>query len=199
MKVVKDSMAANPVTETADEFDISKLRLNQEFLGTAGAKKLLVTVPVGRPKKQDWIRVHPNPEFRGPYAVIELERDKERYLITPEIAAAIPTEIRTEMIYTVINRQRVISLWPVGLPAPDGRWNEWHRSATAAAEKAMEEWIRVVSNTSLGAYEPIPAPAKYPDPEWSEYTFQDLLRIGFRERIISKFDHPVLKHLRGEC
>ena len=116
------------------------------------------------------------------------------------LAAALPTEIVTEMLYTTINRQKVVSLWPVRLPASDGRVNEWHRSAQAAAERAMQRWIRVVANMSLGAYEIIEAPGKIPDPEWpAEYKFQDLLRIGFRDRIISSFDHPVLKRLRGEC
>jgi hypothetical protein len=185
----------------ADPFaDLSKLRLDQSFLETAGAKKILTTVPVRKPNKQDFVRVHPAAEFREPFAVIELRDDRERYLITPAIAAALPTEIVTEMFYTAINRQKVVFLWPVRLPASDGRVIEWHRSGQEAVERAMSKWIRVVPNMSLGAYEIIEAPGKIPDPEWpAEYSFRDLLRIAFRDRIISSFDHPVLKALRGEC
>jgi hypothetical protein len=40
--------ADNPATD--DSFpDLSKLRLSQEFLETAGAKKILTTVPVHKP------------------------------------------------------------------------------------------------------------------------------------------------------
>jgi hypothetical protein len=187
-----------PQPESTDAFDISKLRLSQEFLETAGAKKILTTVPVRKPNKQDFVRVHPTPEFREPFAVIELKDDRERYLITPDIAAAFPAEFVTEMLYTAINRQRVVFLWPVRLPASDGRVNPWHSSAQQAAELAMECWIRVISNTSLGAYEIMKAPGNFPDPEWPEYTFHELLKIGFRDRIISSADHPVLKRLRGE-
>ena len=63
----------------------------------------------------------------------------------------------------------------------------------------MERWIRVTANMHLGAYEITEATAKMPDPEWPAYTFHDLLKIGFRDRIISSLDHPVLKRLRGEC
>jgi len=183
-----------------DQFpDISALRLSQEFLETAGAKKILTTVPVRKPNKQDFVRVHPSAEFREPFAVIELRDDRERYLITPDIAAVFPSEFQTEMLYTAINRQRVVFLWPVRLPASDGRVNEWHRSAQEAAERAMESWIRVVANMSLGAYEIIKAPGNFPDPEWPKYNFHELLKIGFRDRIISSLDHPVLKRLRGEC
>jgi len=142
-----------PQPEAIDAFDLSKLRLSQEFLETAGAKKILTTVPVRRPNKQDFVRVHPDAKFRAPFAVIELKDDRERYLITPDIAAAFPAEFVTEMLYTAINRQRVVFLWPVRLPASDGRVNPWHSSAQQAAELAMECWIRVISNTSLGAYE----------------------------------------------
>ena len=57
------------------------------------------------------------------------------------------------MLYTTINRQRVVSLWPVRLPASDGRVNEWHRSAQEAAERAVDRWIRTTANMNLGAYE----------------------------------------------
>jgi hypothetical protein len=117
---------SRPATETADSFpDISKLRLSQEFLETAGAKKILSTVPVRKPNKQDFVRVHPDPTFREAFAVIELKEDREHYLIMSDIAAAFPTEIVTEMLYTAINRQRVVFLWPVRLAASDGRVNEW--------------------------------------------------------------------------
>jgi hypothetical protein len=190
-----------PIAETTDQFpDIGALRLSQEFLQTAGVKKILMTVPVRRPLKQDFVRVHPAPEFREAFAVIELKPDNERYLIMPQIATAVPREIVTEMFYTTINRQRVVFLWPVRLPASDGRVIEWHRSAQEAAERAMHRWIRVQSNRNLSAYEIAEATGTIPDPEWPpEYTFHDLLRIAFRDRIISSFDHPVLKQLRGEC
>jgi hypothetical protein len=197
----KNLQLDKPVAETADAFpDISALRLSQAFLETAGAKKLLRTVPVRKPNKQDFVRVHPDPAFREPFAVIELKEDREHYLIMPNIAATLPEEIVTKMLYTAINRQRVVFLWPVPLPAADGRVNEWHRSAQEAAEHAMSHWVRVTANTNLGAYEIMEATAKIPDPEWPpEYTFHDLLKIAFRDRIISSFDHPVLKRLRGEA
>jgi hypothetical protein len=189
----------NPPVPDDPFADLSKLRLDQSFIEATGAKKILTTVPVRKPRAQDFVRVHTNAEFREAFAMIELKDDRERYLIMPEIAAALPTEIITEMLYTTINRQKVVSLWPVRLPASDGRVNEWHRSAQEAAERAMHHWIRVVANMSLGAYEIIEAPGQMPDPEWPSYSFRDLLRIGFRDRIISSFDHPVLKRLRGEC
>jgi hypothetical protein len=180
--------------------DISKLRLRQDFTESVGTKKLLTTVPVRKPGKQEFVRTRPEPEYRGAFAIIELKEDNEYYLLMPDIAEAMPAEFRSMMLYTTINRQRTVTLWPVRLPASDNRRDEWQRSAQESAEHAMAAWIRVVSNKNLGAYEIIKATSKnIPEPEWPEHTFQDLLRIAFRERIIDSFDHSVLKRLRGEC
>jgi len=35
------------------------------------------------------------------------------------------------------------------------------------------------------------------DPVWPELSFQDLLRIAYRDRMITTLDHPVVKRLRG--
>jgi hypothetical protein len=189
-----------PQPESIDPFaDLSKLRLSQAFTESVGTKKLLTTVPVRKPNKQEFVRIHTEPEYRGAFAILELKEDREYYLLMPDIAAGIPAEFRSMMLYTTVNRQRTVTLWPVRLPEPDGRTLEWFRSAHEAAERAMHAWIRIVPNMNLGAYELHEATGQIPEPEWPQHTFQDLLRIAFRERIIDGFDHPVLKRLRGEC
>jgi hypothetical protein len=118
-------------------FDPASLRLDQSFAANLGVKKLLTTVPVRKPNRQDFVRVNPGPEYRlSPAAVIELKEDRETYLVTPDMASQIPGEFVAVVLYTTINRQGVLSVWPVKLPGPDGKHNEWHRSAAEAAAKA---------------------------------------------------------------
>jgi hypothetical protein len=181
----------------ADRFDLDKLRLDQSFVESAGVKKLLTTVPVRKPAQQDFIRTHSDPQYRANLAIIELKDDRETYLVPPAIAHELPGEFAMATIYAAINRQRVLFLWPVKLPAPDGRIMEWHRSAAEAAEIAMRRWIRVKPNMSLGAYEIFEASSSIPDPEWPDLPFQELLRIGFRDRLVDRLDHPLIKRLRG--
>jgi hypothetical protein len=85
----------------------------------------------------------------------------------------------------------------VMLPDPQGRPNEWRRSAAEAAEKAMGSWVRVKANMSLGAYEIFEAQSSMSDPVWPEQSFQELLRIGFRDRLVTSLEHPIVKRLRG--
>jgi hypothetical protein len=152
---------------------------------------------LGKPNPQDYIRTHPASEYRMAVAVIELREDRELYLLPPAIARELPGEFVMASIFTAINRQGVVFLWPVKLPSPDGRVNEWHRSAQEAAEMAMRRWVRVKANMSLGAYEIFEAASTVADPQWPELSFQELLRVAFRDRLVNHLDHAVIKRLRG--
>jgi len=193
-------LASSSDTSTApapDPFDVSKLRLDQSFIEAAGVKKLLTTVPVRRPHQQDFIRVHADPEYRATLAIIEVRDDRETYLLTPDIARELSGEYTMATVFTAISRQGVVHLWPVKLPAPDGRIIEWHRSAAEAAELAMKKWVRVKPNMALGAYEIFESQGVIPEPEWPTVGFNELLRIGFRDRYVGSLDHPLIKRLRG--
>jgi hypothetical protein len=185
--------------EIPDPFDLASLRLNASFLETAGAKKLLTTVPSSRPNPQEFVRVRPEPEFRENLATIELKDDREDYIVRPELLEQLSDEVSYVTLFTVINRQGVISLWPVKLTAPDSRRNDWARSAREAAEMAMTRWIRLKANMSLGAYEIHVAQSEMADPIWPDLSFTELLRIAYRDRMITSLDHPVVKRLRGQA
>ena len=184
--------------EKPDPFDPASLRLDQSFADTVGVKKLLTTVPVRKPNRQDFVRVHPDPTYRlSPAAIIELKEDREVYLVTPEMVQNIPGEFVTATLFTTINRQGVMHLWPVKLPGPDGKHNEWHRSAAEAAELAMQRWVRVTANMSLGAYEVFEATGELSEPTWPDAPFPEILKIAFRNHIVDHEDHPVVQRLRG--
>jgi len=184
--------------QVLDPFDPANLRLDQSFVETSGVKKLLTTVPVRKPNGQDFVRVHPDQAYRLTSAIIELKDDREVYLVLPHIAHELPGECSSVVLHTGINRQGVVFLWPVKLPTPDGRINEWHRSAAEAAERAMTAWLRVKADMALGAYAMFAASSTIPDPIWPTHSFKDLLKIGFRDRLVDSLDHPVIRRLRGE-
>jgi hypothetical protein len=180
-------------------FAPENLRIDLNFAEGIGVKKAIITIPVRKPNGQDFIRVHPQPEFRLPVAIIELRDDRETFLVPPAIARDIPGEYVLVTMYASINRQGVVFLWPVRLPGADGRQLEWHRTAAVAAEMAMQRWVRVKANMSLGAYEVYEASANIPEPAWpGDLTFDQMLKIAFKGRLVDSFDHPVLKRLRGE-
>jgi uncharacterized protein YbdZ (MbtH family) len=188
-----DAKKANP-------FSVAALRLNQDFASLTPVKKEITLIKVGKPSKQDFIRVHQSEDYRvSPLGLIITEDDGECYAVAPELAPEVLGELKQVTLYLVINRQETISLWPVPLPDADGKWNQWHQSADLAAKRAMQQWTRVKSNRNAGMYEAFVAleEANIPPPQWPEKSMDQLLEIAFRDRLISDYDHPVLRQLRG--
>jgi hypothetical protein len=185
-----------------DPFDPAALRLSRDFAASMGVKKALLSVPVRKPDKAWFIRVHPDEHYRLQTAVIELkeERGGETYLVArslwPELAAEATFSPRA--LFTTITRQGVLFFWPIRLPGPDGRIDEWSRTALEAADLAAKGWVRVAANMGLGAYDVFQATGQLGEPEWPQAPFSDLLRIAFKDRFINDLNHPVLRRLRGE-
>ena len=192
-------VAKAAAAEAFDPYDPANLRLDQSYLRDGGVKKLLTAIPVRKPNKQEFIRTHSDPNYRlSGVAIIELREDRETYLVAPQYAEELdPNWFHICNVYLTINRQQVVSLWPVKLPDPGGRMSGWHTSGVECAEKAMKHWIRVVPNMSLGAYEIHLAENVLTEPEWPDKPFHELLKIGFKGRVIQDQEHPVILRLRG--
>jgi hypothetical protein len=194
-----DARAPESNRAAADPFSPENLKLSQSFIETAGVKKLTTTVPVRKPSAQDFVRARHEPQFRENFPIIELKDEREEYIVVADLVPELMGEFVTKTLFTAINRQGTVFFWPVRLPSPDGRDMEWWRSAREAAELATKFWIRVRANMNLGAYEIFKAECVIPDPEWPELGFWDLIKIAFRDHLIDRIDHPVVKQLRGQA
>jgi hypothetical protein len=95
-----------------DPFDPAALRLTQDFGATLGVKKQLLTVPVRKPAREWWIRVHPDPAFQIETAVLELKEDREMYLVDPALWPEMSTEATfgPRAIFTAVNTLGVVFL-----------------------------------------------------------------------------------------
>jgi hypothetical protein len=185
----------------ADPFDLDSLRLSQDFASAVGVQRLVTTVPFRKPSREWFVRTHPEPAYRLQTAVLELKEDREVYLVAPALWASLASEptFSPRLLVTAVNRQGVLFLWPIRLPGPDGRVDDWSRSALDAADEARRRWVRIVANMSLGAYDVAVATGQVAEPGWPSLPFQEIIRVAFRDRMISDPDHPVLRRLRGEA
>jgi len=127
-------------TPGPDPFDLSKYRINPATVQANGVRKMRVTVPVRKPNAQEWFRVHPASHYRMDLPMITLKEDREEYLVNPAIWPALASEVTPVTLFTCVNRQGVVFLWPVKLPTPDGRRSEWIISSRTAAKTAMEKY-----------------------------------------------------------
>lgn len=183
-----------------DPFDPARLRISPNYGERIGVKRLITSFPVRKPSKEAFVRTHPGEEMRVPAYVLELKEDQETYLVFPEIGEELANEatVSPRLLITTVNRAGVPFLWPVKLPGPDGKIDSWSRSAMAAADAAKSSWVRVSACMSLGGYEVAVATGSLAEPTWPDLTFNQILQIAFKDRVINSMDHPVLQRLRGE-
>lgn len=187
------------VTSLEDEWNLDALRLSQDFDAAVGGKKVQTTVSVRKPKRQEFVRVHPDPAWHLEAALLEAEEDRESYLVVAALQKTLIQEVQPVDLVTTINRSGEIFLWPVKRSKGSKRDNAWITSAQQGALVAQKFWVRVSGNRELAAYDVMRAAAHYPEPEWpGDWTFADLLKLAFKDHVIQDMWHPVLRRLRGE-
>ena len=72
---------ASPLDTAPDPFDPASLRLNGDAAAGLGVKRALLSVPVRKPDKSWFVRVHPDAGYTLETAVVELKEDRETYLV----------------------------------------------------------------------------------------------------------------------
>jgi hypothetical protein len=202
------SKPANRAEETKPEPDIfdpftpENLMLSQEILDQAMATKVLNTIPVEKPNDQEFIRTHPDESFQYRGALLTHHEERgARYLILPSFLPHIGNiKIHFEQLFLYTSRQGKVAFWPIKIPK-DNRENTWLNSAYAAVETAMTDWICVTSNQPQKMYVTSKAQGTFPEPDWPKILqgkgLFDLLRIAFKDRVISHEMHPLIQELRG--
>ena len=185
-------------TDVTKDFDLDSLRLKQDFSETLGIQRVLSHVPVRKPNKTNFIRVHPGEDYRMDVGIVEMKEERETFLVTPAMMSepGIYELVAPARLVTYITRQGVLALWPLKLEK-DGKLNPWHESALEAAQLAEKQWVSVRADMSLGAYQIFLATAELPEPEWPEHTFSELVRLGFKGLIVDAPDHPLIQQLTG--
>jgi hypothetical protein len=174
--------------------DLNALRLGGAE-ASAGAVEVLTHVPVRKPNRHEFFRVHP--EHVLDTTVFTDKEERESYLVAPAMRAVLVGEARPVLLVPAISRQNALFIWPVSLPGEDGRRNAWTDTAQEAMHLAREQWVRLMPDMGLGAYRIYRAEGQLSDPLWPDQPFEDLLELAFRGRVIDTHDHPVVRRLRG--
>ena len=196
---------SNGVSGSTDIFsNLDGLRLEQDFVKELGLARPLTTIPVKKPGKTAFVRVHPGENYRFQTAVIELKDDGETYIVAKQLWPFLvnePAFVPKVFVTYMARPGDVLALWPIRLPGPDGRLDDYNQSAlNIGITLATKSWVRVNANRYLGAYEATVAPAgiSWGEPKWPDMPFEEILRLAFKDKLIETLDHPVLKRLRGE-
>ena len=184
--------------EPPDPFDPAALRLGADYAAGLGVRKVISTIPVRKPGRQEWFRVRPGDGWRVQTAVFEAEEGREVYLVDKSLWTDLAGEIHPALLLVCVNRAGDLFLWRCKLPGADGRSNAWTESALRIAEAAERQWVRMAANMGGGHYEHHEPVVDLPDPEWPTLALPEILRIAFRDRFITTLDHPLVRQLRGQ-
>ena len=177
--------------------DFSQFALSQNFGSQIKVTKRLTTVPVRKPSKTQWFRIHP--EYKLDVLVLKYgDSGEDYYLVEPSLAHQVADLAQAFRLVVGVDRQGVVFVWPLRLPDAD-RPLAWHLSALEAASHAEVQWTRIQANMSLGAYEIRTAEGITDEPKWPEMSRDEILDIAFKNKIIDRLDHLVLQQLRGEA
>lgn len=190
--------AVTEPSSTEDPFALENLTVDGTTMEDLGIERPLLVVPVQKPNKQDFFRVHPDPSFSLVARVLELQAERETYLVTRAVWPMLPGETKLVKLVTYQSRHGGLALWPLKLVEEGNRETAWHISAGKASELALTKWCRMQSNMSTSSYEVVTS-SSIPDPVWPETTMSELLRIAFQDgKLITNTDHPVVRQLMGE-
>lgn len=175
---------------------LETLKLSTDY-SAAGVKNIITQVPIRKPPKHDFFRVHPDADYRCDMALLVYGDEKDTFFVAHQLQEELIGHMKPFTLLTYINRQGVTALWPIRLAGTDNEHPAWE-TARIAAEMATEQWVRVQYNRSLNGYETFPATQIKAEPQWPDLTFEDLVEIASRGKIIDTMDHIVLRKLRGE-
>ena len=100
--------------------------------------------------------------------------------------------IRPVLIVRYVTMAGEEGLWPLKLDQPDAKSNRWNQSALRIMELAESgKWVRIVSaknhyrhQVSKRKFEEVP-------PRFSDRSFDDLINVAFKDRIIVSLDHEI--------
>jgi hypothetical protein len=191
-----DPAIAAAATGTIDDFD--------KFLrkpGSAAAiptKPLITRIRVGKPPKHAFFRSHPDWQHytQEIEVIIDEQNFGEEHLVAPAMDAHLSTKLIHKIATLCITMQKALFISTVRLPDQQtGRTDPFNESMLAAMREARSQWVAVENKGGeWGTQTPIDM---FPDPEWPDITMREVLKIGFRGRLVENLDHPLVKRLLG--
>jgi hypothetical protein len=203
-------MSKDADTPTADEsessFDWSSLAQDTTYQDIAKVQKNQTRIPIGKPSKEKFCRVHPGVGYELDLPLIEIKESNDlRGIYLPsqspsdelfKIIQSQPGVVRMKKLKLGIYPDGSIFIWALNLN--NGRvTNAWNQTALDGAGIAREQWVKLSPSMDNGYYETLTAITPMKDPVWPKETFNQILDKAFNGRIIESVEHPVISYLLG--
>jgi hypothetical protein len=173
-------------------FDDLEAHKDEDDEESEATERPLISIPVRRPSKKDFIRTHPTYQFTA--SIYEDDVSGEVYYVDPNMRKAlrdVQAGMRKVVLVPYVNRRGTVFFWPITTTDK----GDWHSTAMKIVHMARERWLRVGSDQAASAYVAYVAKQSYGEPEWPEKSLSELLEIAFGSRYIDSPDHSTVKDI----
>jgi hypothetical protein len=161
------------------------------------SEKLLTSLPVRKPKRDEWIRIHM--EISARVHIYEARDENTFYIVLPGVVEPLQDVVRYVQLSLAVNYSGGVFVWPVTVPT-ERKPHRAHITAFAAVEKAAREWIRI--SWGKDEYDVYRRSSAKIEPAWPEEitNASEMLRFAAKAggiEIIDSLDHPVVRAFQG--
>jgi hypothetical protein len=172
---------------------------NDDLLAEGAEDVRSDAIGLGRPRRSDWIRTHPDPSHCRQVRLLEHPNRKWQFWAVADDlqnAEDLDGELVTLTAITAVNHNGDLFVWLLRRGWVQGGQNLWIESAKDAARRARTRWVKVQSGSDR--YIVKVARGDFGTPDFRGWTFEEVLNRALQNRTITTADHAVLKLVRGE-
>ena len=196
-----DGLEFEPVASVSvdadPDWDPSNFAAEQTASGGSGVR-VLAQVPVRRPGKDEWVRVHPGTNERGfthsvTAGVYESSATRDIYLVRPHMQPYLGALMKRVNLHLTVSSTGAVFLWLD--PVESGGAPGWANSRRKAIQLARGGWVRLEANMSASAYDVFQSPTTIVHPEWPAESMAEILKLAFGDFDIRGPDHPIVRNL----
>jgi hypothetical protein len=164
------------------------------------AKQVLLKILLGKPPRQDFIRVRPEADFqREIYCLKDEHSFGDEYLVAPHIVPLLGGLAVRKLAQLAVTRRGTPLIWLIKLRGDDGRLDNWNEVALAASRLAQKKWIRIAPDIENRGYDVVTVEDGWeiPEPVWPNLTMAEAMTLAFQDRIIRDVNHPIVRRILG--
>ena len=198
--VTPDPLPAEELMEADDdEFSPENLRLLNKIDLRDLVTAELVELSARKPKKDEWFRVHPDYQQQG--GILEIDSENKVFWVSKKMQSQVAHDpcFTFRLCVLVVTRQGVPFIWPVKTDVEaGGSGDRYVRIPFAAMTHGREKWTRLYWSQDRREHQ-IETSDLLDAPKFPDKPFSELLKLAFKDAVISTVDHPAILNLKGKA
>ena len=197
--VTPGPLAPEKSLQVDDEFSPENLRvLNNSDLRDLVCTEL-VELSARKPQKDEWFRVHPDYQQQG--GILDIFSEHKVFWVSKGMQSQVAHDpcFTFRICVLCVTRQGVPFIWPLKTDvAAGGTGDKYVRIPFAAMVHGREKWTRLYYSQEKREHQ-VETSDLLDAPKFPNKPFPELLKLAFKDAVISTADHPAILNLKGRA